>query len=181
MEPWLLPMLHPKFHRDDSILLPLVGMLGRMNSVIHRNQIEALINRQEADSVLTNIKCKTLIVVGREDAWSPVEQHQRMHERISGSRLEVIPEAGHFAPFEQPFAVNQVLNAWLQDLNRTRSNVLPIVHVEMKEGHQGAKSIHCEKRYSSHGRQHWMQSRTSHGSHSRGVAIRFGCGRDHRG
>jgi len=115
VEPWLLPMLHPKFHRDDSILSPLVGMLSRMNSVIHRNQIEALINRQEADSVLTTIKCKTLIVVGQEDAWSPVEQHQRMHERISGSRLEVIPEAGHFAPFEQPFAVNQVLNAWLQD------------------------------------------------------------------
>jgi len=115
VEPWLLPMLHPKFHHDDAIVTPLIAMLGRMNSLIHRNQIEALINRREADSLLTTIDCKTLIIVGQEDGWSPVAQHQRMHELISGSRLEIIPEAGHFAPFEQPRAVNEALNAWLQD------------------------------------------------------------------
>jgi pimeloyl-ACP methyl ester carboxylesterase len=56
----------------------------------------------------------TLVVVGADDRATPLAKAQRIHERIPGSRLVVIPSAGHLAPVEEPGAVNVALYAFLQ-------------------------------------------------------------------
>jgi 3-oxoadipate enol-lactonase len=65
---------------------------------------------------LWRIIAPTLIVVGREDAITPVSDSERMHREIGGSRLEVIEGAGHVSNLEQPEEFNRVLIKFLRDL-----------------------------------------------------------------
>ena len=41
-------------------------------------------------------------MVRRQDLWSLISQHEDMQNCIKGSVLEIIEDAGHFAPCEQP-------------------------------------------------------------------------------
>jgi pimeloyl-ACP methyl ester carboxylesterase len=54
------------------------------------------------DRLYLATKVPTLIVWGEDDGVIPVEHAYETHEAIPGSRLEVLPHAGHFLPFEQP-------------------------------------------------------------------------------
>jgi 3-oxoadipate enol-lactonase len=65
---------------------------------------------------LWRIIAPTLIVVGREDAITPVIDSERMHREIGGSRLQVIEGAGHLSNVEQPEEFNRVLTKFLRDL-----------------------------------------------------------------
>jgi pimeloyl-ACP methyl ester carboxylesterase len=51
----------------------------------------------------------TLIVWGDHDRIIPVDHAYSAHELMPGSRLEILPGAGHFLPFEQPDWFNQTL------------------------------------------------------------------------
>jgi pimeloyl-ACP methyl ester carboxylesterase len=51
----------------------------------------------------------TLIVWGEDDAIIPASHASATHEAIPGSRLEVLPHAGHFLPFEEPEWFSRVL------------------------------------------------------------------------
>jgi pimeloyl-ACP methyl ester carboxylesterase len=55
----------------------------------------------------------TLIVWGDHDRVIPVEHAYAAHELMPGSRLEILPGAGHFLPFEQPDWFNRTLLDWL--------------------------------------------------------------------
>jgi pimeloyl-ACP methyl ester carboxylesterase len=46
----------------------------------------------------------TLIIWGDRDRIIPVSHAHAAHALIAGSRLEIVPGAGHFVPFEQPAA-----------------------------------------------------------------------------
>ena len=53
------------------------------------------------------------MIVGREDRWSPVSQHEEMARLLPDARLVVVPDAGHFAPLEAPDAVADALVPFL--------------------------------------------------------------------
>lgn len=107
---WLPPMLHP----DHTALLgPLTEMVKRSTPETFANQQRALLGRPEARAVLPLIKCPALVLCGRQDAWSPVSQHEEIAEAMPHSKLVIVEEAGHMAPVEQPEAVTKALLAWL--------------------------------------------------------------------
>jgi pimeloyl-ACP methyl ester carboxylesterase len=54
--------------------------------------------------------------MGDEDVLSPVADGELMRRNIRGSRLKVIPKAGHYAPWEQPDAVGTVLRQFLDEV-----------------------------------------------------------------
>jgi 3-oxoadipate enol-lactonase len=66
--------------------------------------------------LLAQIRIPTLIVVGREDVYTPVALAEQLLQGISGSMLAIIDEAGHMPNLERPDAFNQVLGSWLQSL-----------------------------------------------------------------
>jgi pimeloyl-ACP methyl ester carboxylesterase len=111
---WLPPMVHPARHRDSSVMAPLVAMVERRTPATFRNQVTALLNRPDATTVLAAIRCPTLVLCGREDSWSPLAQHQQIAAAIPGSRLSVIDDCGHMAPFERPAEVSRALEKWLE-------------------------------------------------------------------
>lgn len=76
----------------------------------------AMAQRQDQTDFLSRIIAPTLIIVGREDAITPVEDAELMHREISGSRLEVIDGAGHVSNLEKPEEFNRVLLRFLGEL-----------------------------------------------------------------
>ena len=93
----------------------LTEMVLRMDPDLHERQIMALVTRPDASGYLGEIACPVLLVVGRQDAWSPPAQHAEMLALLPDARLEVVEEAGHFAPVEQPDRVAALLAGFLGD------------------------------------------------------------------
>jgi 3-oxoadipate enol-lactonase len=53
------------------------------------------------------------IIVGEQDAGTPVAMSEAMHRAIPGSELVVIPNASHLSNLEQPDAFNAALTRFL--------------------------------------------------------------------
>jgi pimeloyl-ACP methyl ester carboxylesterase len=110
---WLPPMLHPDRTDREPLIGPLREMVLRASPKQHERQIRALLNRPDPRPLLPTIRCPTLVLVGRQDRWSPVAQHEEIAAAIPGAELVVIEDSGHMVTVEQPEAVTQALLAWL--------------------------------------------------------------------
>jgi pimeloyl-ACP methyl ester carboxylesterase len=111
---WLVPMMSPKGLENRSLMESLEKMVMAYSVEDFEKQIQALINRPDAEGQLANISVPTLLLSGTQDTWSPVAQHQVIQQKITGSELVVIDDAGHMAPVEQPENVAAALHSWLQ-------------------------------------------------------------------
>lgn len=109
---WALGMVHPDFHHEP-VFEAVLDMISRATPEIFEAQIRALLARPDATPVLAAIRCPTLVLCGREDAWSPPARHEFIHERIPGSRLVIVEHSGHMSPMEQPEAVTAAMATWL--------------------------------------------------------------------
>ena len=76
-------------------------------------QHAALMGRPDSRPFLPSIGCPTLVLVGREDALTPVAMAEEIAAGIPGARLEIVPDCGHLSTLEQPEAVNRALRTWL--------------------------------------------------------------------
>jgi 3-oxoadipate enol-lactonase len=65
---------------------------------------------------ITKISKPALIFAGAEDPITTVADAEIMKNRINGSRLEVIADAGHMIPREQPEAVNAAIEKFLAEI-----------------------------------------------------------------
>ncbi len=110
---WLPGMVHPDRLGDAALMDALTAMVLRQTPDIHARQITALVNRPDAATYLPQITCPVLLMVGRQDAWSPVAQHADMLALLPDARLVVIEDAGHFAPVERPAATAAALVPFL--------------------------------------------------------------------
>ena len=69
--------------------------------------------REDLSEFISNIGVPTMIVVGREDAITPVADSEKMQSKISPSRLVVIENAGHVSNLEQTEQFNFALLRFL--------------------------------------------------------------------
>jgi pimeloyl-ACP methyl ester carboxylesterase len=72
----------------------------------------ALAARPDANPVLPTIKVPTLLIFGVEDNVTPTETAMKMQKGIAGSKLVLIPGAGHAATFEKSAATNAAILNW---------------------------------------------------------------------
>ncbi len=75
--------------------------------------VKGVIERAGVYDQLDRIRIPTLIIVGDQDVATVPAKAERMHARIRGSKLVVIPGAGHSSTVEEPAAVNAALEAFL--------------------------------------------------------------------
>ena len=113
LESWLKPMVGEGFDGNDSYR-QLEDMVLRETPESHEQQIQALLNRPNAEAYLNEIRCPTLLLAGDEDRWSPPGQHVEIAEKLIDSQLEVVKGAGHFLPFECPGVVASLINDWIE-------------------------------------------------------------------
>jgi pimeloyl-ACP methyl ester carboxylesterase len=69
--------------------------------------------RPDSIPTLKTINVPTLIVMGEEDTLAPPSDGELMRQHVGGSRLAVIPKAGHYAVWEQPEAVGKLLRQFV--------------------------------------------------------------------
>ena len=79
-----------------------------------RQQVRALMARQDNLKILTSISCPTLVVCGEEDVLTPPKIHREMAEKIPSARLEFIPSCGHLTPLEASYQLNDLMFEWLE-------------------------------------------------------------------
>lgn len=69
--------------------------------------------RRDYTPLLHEITVPTLVVVGSEDAFTPISDAELIHQGIAGSRLAIIQGTGHMPNMERPNEFNAVLKQFL--------------------------------------------------------------------
>lgn len=110
---WARGMVHPARLTDTGLMDDIHSMIVRAGVAQFEAQITALLARPDRTELLTSLRLPTLLLCGREDAWSPLSRHEGMARLIQGSRLVAVPECGHMSTMERPEAVTAALLAWL--------------------------------------------------------------------
>ncbi len=114
----VLPMLLPGFlaprHKDDP---HLVGVVTEMANAVGaegfvRQQL-AILARPDSRGDLAGIGIPTMVLVGADDQITPKDRAEEMAGAIPDAQLVVIPDAGHFAPLENPKGVTAAMQRWL--------------------------------------------------------------------
>jgi protocatechuate 4,5-dioxygenase alpha subunit len=109
---WLPGMMATDRTPDPTLLADLKAMVCRFSPEIHERQLRALLSRPDAALTMPAWTGPLLLLTGAQDAWSPVAQHREIAALCPQARLEVIEDAGHFAPVEQADIVGEILAKW---------------------------------------------------------------------
>ncbi len=111
---WVQIMVHPSRLSDRRLITAIVGMMARKTPEVYAAQIRALLERPGAKPVVAATRCPTLVLCGREDAWSVLAGHREMAALAPRSKLVIIERCGHMATMERPVEVTSALAAWLE-------------------------------------------------------------------
>jgi pimeloyl-ACP methyl ester carboxylesterase len=76
----------------------------------------AMADRPDSFDVLRGVDVPALVLVGDQDALSPLSDAQAMADALPQGRLRVLPEAGHLSSLETPDAFNAAVVGLLDDL-----------------------------------------------------------------
>jgi pimeloyl-ACP methyl ester carboxylesterase len=90
-------------------------LLG-LNRVGTSRAAHGVIDRDGVYDQLSAIDTPTLIIVGKEDVATPPAKSERMRDAIPGAELKVLPRGGHSSTIEEPAAVTQALEKFLENI-----------------------------------------------------------------
>jgi pimeloyl-ACP methyl ester carboxylesterase len=95
-------------------------MIGRGVSEMMRSRPEILYgdflacDRFDIMNEVEKISLPTLIICGGEDELTPPKYSQFLHHRIKGSKLEILPNAGHMVMMESAEAFNEKIGEFIR-------------------------------------------------------------------
>ena len=78
--------------------------------------LRGMAERPDRTGDLSKIRVPALVLVGEDDAITPVTEAQTLADALPNAQLEVIPGAGHVAPAENPDATNRAILTFLNGL-----------------------------------------------------------------
>jgi pimeloyl-ACP methyl ester carboxylesterase len=114
---WAQGMVHPA-RVGGPVFEQVLDMFERGSAEQFAAQIHALLHRPDAGGQLAAIACPTLVLTGRQDAWSGPAQHQTMAAAMvgegAGAECVIVEDSGHMCTMEQPNGVAQALRRWMQ-------------------------------------------------------------------
>jgi pimeloyl-ACP methyl ester carboxylesterase len=114
--PRLLPtLIHPDRLDDKELTGIIMAMAERVGRDAFENQQTAILNRIDSQTTLKNIRCPTQVIVGRQDALTPVEIVKEIADGIPKARFDIIENCGHLSPLERPDKVTALIKKWLQN------------------------------------------------------------------
>jgi len=104
-------------HRERTDLVVHVREIAMRNPARGiADALAGLAARADSLPTLREIRVPTLVLCGDEDVLTPPSDAELLRRGIAGSRLEVIPRAGHLANLENPDAFNASLRRFLAEL-----------------------------------------------------------------
>ena len=105
--------VHSSRASDAALKAQYLAMCDDVGPQAYVRQQKAIIARVDSRPLLPTIKCPTLVLVGAEDAATPLALSEEMAAAIPGARLVQIPDCGHLSTLERPHAVTRELVAWM--------------------------------------------------------------------
>jgi pimeloyl-ACP methyl ester carboxylesterase len=78
--------------------------------------LRGMASRPDRRDQLAKIAVPTLVLVGEDDVLTTPAEGQAMADLMPDARLELIPHAGHLAPYENPSAANAAILRFLKSL-----------------------------------------------------------------
>ena len=96
------------------------GLVHKVEKLIQAASVNGLVGgahalqtRPDLASTASQITVPTLILYGQEDSLTPMEQAKKLHNRISGSQLMIVPGATHGVIREAAATANSAISQWL--------------------------------------------------------------------
>jgi pimeloyl-ACP methyl ester carboxylesterase len=117
IEKLLTRMAHPDHVATPEVSGVFHSMATALGYEVFERQQHAIIGRTDSRPTLSDIKCPTLVLCGREDLVTPLDDHRELVAGIAGAQLRIIDTCGHLAPLEQPEQVTDILREWLGTLD----------------------------------------------------------------
>lgn len=117
MEPLVEPTLKRWF--TEAMLAKRSPVLDRVAAMIRATPALGYagcchaIPKIDVTGRLKEIACPIQVIVGEQDAGTPVAMSREIHAAVPGSELVVIPDASHLSNLEQPQAFNRALTGFL--------------------------------------------------------------------
>ena len=111
---WIDLMLTEEGRKQEKLPKAIMRMASKVGLERCRQQVRALMARQDNRMILASISCPTLVICGEEDVLTPPEIHREVAENIPNARLELIPGCGHLTPLEAPERLNDLMLEWLE-------------------------------------------------------------------
>jgi pimeloyl-ACP methyl ester carboxylesterase len=102
--------------RRPEVITPLVGSMTKASSVAVAAALRGMAARPDRTKDLPGIKVPTLVIVGADDVICPPDEARAIAAAIPMARLEVIPDAGHLTPVENPGVFNATVLEFLNNL-----------------------------------------------------------------
>lgn len=116
-ETMLPKALGPKTFADRPEVIDAVrGMMLSSDPSGVAAASRGMATRHDMTQLLPTIDLPTLVIVGSDDALTPVDEMRGMAAAIPGAQFQVIPDAGHLAPLENPAVFNAALADFLAQL-----------------------------------------------------------------
>jgi pimeloyl-ACP methyl ester carboxylesterase len=118
----MLPKLFCKMMLENSParVEPMRTVMERTTPRGIAGALRGMAVRPDRRAFLPGIAVPTLVLVGEEDILTPPAEARAMADAIPGARLEIIPQAGHLAPYENPAAANAIIHRFLGSLEERR-------------------------------------------------------------
>ena len=105
--------VHPARHDDAVLKQAVFKMMHDTGPETFIRQQKAIMSRPDSRSSLGGIHCPTLVLVGNEDALTPVSTARTIADGIIGSKLDIVQDCGHLSTMERPEAVTEALRTWI--------------------------------------------------------------------
>ena len=114
VSPRLLPLfVHESRLSDTQLIEDVTQMADSVGKDAFLRQQKAIMGRPDSRPDLSDIRCPSLVVCGRQDALTPVELSEEIAGLIPGANLVLIDNCGHLATMERPDEVNAALRTWM--------------------------------------------------------------------
>jgi pimeloyl-ACP methyl ester carboxylesterase len=92
---------------------PILAIMEKTSAQGVAGALRGMAIRPDRRADLASIHLPTLVMVGEDDVISTVAEAREISGALPDARLEVIPAAGHLAPYENPTAANEVMLGFL--------------------------------------------------------------------
>lgn len=117
----MVPKLIGKTTRESrpDLVEGALRMMRKMSAGNVAQVQRGMAERPDSVADLKRINVPTSIMTGDEDILTGPAEAELMHRNISGSELKIIPNAGHYSPWEQSAEVGKLLRQFFDSVYRT--------------------------------------------------------------
>ncbi len=103
-------------HAEQAVADHVLGMMTTTPPEGAAAALRGRAERPDYRELLTQVACPALVVVGRDDEYTPVSDAEAMHAALPDSTLCVVEGAAHMPNLERPEVFNSALRTFLSGL-----------------------------------------------------------------